>query len=94
MSIVTLLKLIVIIVHFALHIIYLLLSRIEEKLDAKSLWSLLVSLRCEIPPNVKRVPLQFNGWLICCDGLDEWSFQSCMMYRDRPNTSNGNQVLI
>lgn len=38
--------------------------RIEDKMDMKGLVSSLISIRMEIPPSSKRVPLVFYGWVI------------------------------
>eukprot|EP00435_Cladocopium_sp_Y103_P033652 s1099_g8.t1 len=48
------------------------MRRFEDKLDAKGLANHLISLRMEIPPTSKKVPITFYGWLVM-DGTAESS---------------------
>lgn len=40
------------------------MRRFEDKFDAKGLANYMMTLRMEIPPSSKRVPLVFHGWLV------------------------------
>ena len=41
----------------------------EDKFDAKNLWTQPVALRCSPPPSKKRVPLQFDAWVVLLLGV-------------------------
>ncbi|CAJ1344536.1 unnamed protein product [Effrenium voratum] len=58
--------------------------RIEDKLDAKSLFSQMIAIRMDSPPTAKKVPLQFLGWLVFQDDtLSDNIFNSCQLMSDR-----------
>ena len=40
------------------------LRRIEDKCDARGLYSQSISIRMEDAPSKKRVPLQFQAWVL------------------------------
>ena len=40
------------------------MRRFEDKFDAKGLANFMVTLRMELPPSTKKVPIIFHGWLI------------------------------
>ena len=53
-------------------------------MDAKGLANYPVSIRCNPPASAKKVPIQYPGWLVFCDGSVEdnlWS--QCQMMLDR-----------
>ena len=60
------------------------MRRFEDKLDAKGLSNYLISLRVEIPPSTKKVPITFYGWLVM-DGGSEGSniFTGSQLFHDR-----------
>ena len=65
------------------------MRRFEDKLDAKGLSNHLISLRMEIPPTTKKVPITFYGWLVM-DGSTESSnvFTGSQLYNDRHGNQN------
>ena len=40
------------------------MRRFEDKFDAKGLANFMVTLRMELPPSTKKVPIIFHGWLV------------------------------
>ena len=42
---------------------------LEDKMDMKSLFSQSISLRCALPNPKKRVPLQFDAWVVLPLGI-------------------------
>lgn len=64
--------------------------RIEDKMDAKGLANYPASLRCHAPPSAKRVPMQYPGWLVYCDGsVEDNLWTNCQMMLDRTCTCLG-----
>lgn len=58
--------------------------RIEDKADARSLCSSLISVRMDPPPASKRVPMNFFGWLVFQEAtFDQNIFSECALMVDR-----------
>ena len=47
--------------------------RCEDKMDAKNLSSISITVRCNPPPAQKKVPISYNAWLVFCEGSEEES---------------------
>lgn len=58
--------------------------RLESKFDAKQLWSEAIAVRCKDPPAQRKVPIQFNSWLVVHEsGRDKNIFMSSQLVLDR-----------
>lgn len=61
------------------------MRRLEAKFDAKSIWSEAITVRCSQPPSQRKVPIQFDGWVLLAESSrDENIFRSCQLIQDRP----------
>ncbi|CAK9013583.1 unnamed protein product [Durusdinium trenchii] len=61
-------------------------GRLEAKFDAKSIWSEAITVRCSQPPSQRKVPIQFDGWVLLAESSrDENIFRSCQLIQDRSN---------
>lgn len=64
--------------------VFIILSRIEDKLDARNLYSISFSIRMECAPATKRVPLQFPAWIVYHeDTITDNCFHGCQLANDR-----------
>ena len=63
---------------------FVLPRRLEAKFDAKSLWPEAISIRCATPPAQRRVPIQFDGWIVVAENSKDsnW-FMSSQLVQDR-----------
>lgn len=53
-------------------------------MDAKQLASYPVSVRFNPPPSAKKIPMQYPGWCVFCDGsVDNNLWSSCQLMLDR-----------
>lgn len=60
------------------------MRRIEDKYLAKGLATYMVTIRMEIPPTTKKVPLVFHGWLVLdASSESENIFKQCQLMQDR-----------
>ncbi|CAK9051467.1 Uncharacterized protein SCF082_LOCUS28243 [Durusdinium trenchii] len=60
------------------------LRRLESKFDAKNLWSEAISIRCCAPPAQRRVPIQFDAWIVISESKkDENWFMTSQLVQDR-----------
>lgn len=58
--------------------------RIEDKLDARGLYSEYFSIRMSAPPATKKVPLQFHAWMIFEEATTADNiFEGCQLMLDR-----------
>ena len=58
--------------------------RLEAKLDAKNLWSEAIAIRCAPPPAQRRVPIQFDAWIVVSETKkDENWFMTSQLVQDR-----------
>lgn len=59
--------------------------RFENKMDSKSLYSIMIVLRMAPPPNQKQVPMQLIGWIVMDEGsMGTNCFSKCQLSEDRP----------
>jgi len=62
------------------------MRRVEDKMDMKNMTSILCTVRMEVPPTSKRVPLVFHSWLIIDEATQaENIFASSQLVMDRFN---------
>lgn len=60
------------------------IRRIEDKLDTKGLSNFLVTVRMDLPPTLKKVPIIFHGWLVVDQATEsENVFMSSQLAFDR-----------
>ena len=58
-------------------------------MDAKRLLSLSIAVRCAAPPSRRKVPIQFDGWVIVAEGTEQDNvFRQCQLICDRWGSSN------
>ena len=59
--------------------------RLESKFDAKQLWCEPVAVRCQAPAAQRKVPIQFDAWVLVSEaGKDTNWFMSSQLVQDRP----------
>jgi hypothetical protein len=74
-------------------LIWILLRRIEDKLDSRQLASQLITLRMEPPPSSKWVAMTMFGWIVWHeDSFAESIFRDCQLLQDR--RGQWNKLLI
>ena len=58
--------------------------KIEDKMDAKNLQSFLCSIRCDLPPQQKKVPISYPAWIVMADSsVDSNVFCQSQLFQDR-----------
>ena len=58
--------------------------KIEDKMDAKSLQSFPCSIRCNPPPQQKKVPIDYPAWIVVADSaVDSNMFCKSQLFQDR-----------
>ena len=61
--------------------------KIEDKSDAKGIASFPISIRMELPPQNKAVPIHFGGWVLLDDGtVADNIFLNCQLMQDRTDS--------
>ncbi|CAK9003735.1 unnamed protein product [Durusdinium trenchii] len=60
------------------------MRRFEDKFDAKHLANYMVTLRMELPPQAKKVPIIFQGWLLIDQSTESDNIFACsQLVQDR-----------